>query len=265
MLHASDRDSRRRNQFQTESGSVMHAGMSVVWRSFSMTLVAASTCAVIACGDGGAGTPDAPVQPDASSGCDPATVLPINFRPIPSSSTGMVQLTTTAGVTSGSIDATAGGIAGAAENPYLYIDLKTGTKIALNDLDALDSSAWDISLKRASLRVNSGDSGTGDRKLAVVAGASLEDITAAPSSGYAIDDFTSAECTLVSLPAGEPRSAFGEWYNYNETTHEVSPKSELYVVARPDGSHTALRIIAYYGDPQNPMRGAFYQVEFKQL
>jgi hypothetical protein len=70
---------------------------------------------------------------------------------------------------------------------------------------------------------------------------------------------------LDMIPGGEPRSAFGEWYNYDDTTHIVTPKSEIYVIKRPDGTHAALRLAAYYGDTTMPMRGAFYQVEWKPL
>lgn len=217
------------------------------------------SCLVAACG----GDDGSPIL-DAS-GCDPAAVLPANYRPIPSVSTGLVQVTTASGVTGGTVDATAGGLSGAADNPYLYLDLKAGTKVEINDLDARTSTAWDISLKRASLRVNGGDSGTGGRKLAVVPGATLDAVPAAPAGGYTADDFVDASCMLIALPAGEPMSAFGEWYNYDPDTHVVTPRSEIYVLERPDGTHTALRIITYYGDTAMPMRGGYYKVEWKQL
>lgn len=208
-------------------------------------------------------TPDA--MPDAPSGCDPATVLPNAFRPIPMVSTGAVTVTgTTAGVTAATIDATAGGTAGSADRPYLYLDLKTGARVDIDDIAARTSSAWDIAIKRPSIRSNGGDSGTGKRTIAVVAGTSL-DTVAAPSSGYASDDFTTEDCMLDAIGLGEPRSAFGEWYDYNIDTHVVTPKGEVYVVEREDGSRSAFRIVTYYGDTAMPMRGAFYQVEWKQL
>jgi len=223
-------------------------------------VLAASLCLAAACGG------DDPVDViDGPPGCDPATVLPANFRPIPNVSTGMLNVTTNGGVTSGTADATAGGINGAADNPYLYLDLKAGTKVAVNDLDALTSKAWDISLKRASLRVNSGDSGIGDRKLAVVPAADLAAVTTAPTSGYMVDDFADVNCMLVQLPAGEPASAFGLWYDYNIDTHVVTPKSEVYVLERPDGSHTALHITQYYSNPTTHTGGGMYTVEWKQL
>ena len=231
--------------------------------SLSLGLLAASTCLAVACGGGDDDIIDAGV--DAPGICDPASVLPSNYRPIPKVSTGMVTVTTTAGVTSGTIDATGGGLAASADNPYIYLDLKAGTRVDINDIDARMSNAWDITLKRSSLRVNSGDSGTGGRKLAVVQAATLADVTAAPTTGYATDDFTDETCALVSQLIGEPASAFGGWYNYDDNTHVVTPKAEVYVVERPDGSHTALRILDFYDRSGGMPRGGFFKVEWKQL
>jgi hypothetical protein len=222
-----------------------------------------------ACGDGDdpdvmpdAGMPDA--TPDAPPGCNPATVLPSNYRPIAKVAITLLTVTTTAGVTSGTADATAGGVSMAADNPYLYLDLKTGVKVDLNDLDARTSSSWDIGLKRSSLRLNGGDSGTGNRKSAPVAAATLAEVTAGPADGYKTDDYTSADCEIVTIPGGEPMSAFGEWYDYDLQTNKVVPKPEVHVIQRADGSRTAFRISAYY-DPAMPARGAVYSVEWKQL
>jgi hypothetical protein len=111
----------------------------------------AALLAVGACGDDGNGgndTPtfDAAIPDDAEvpPGCDPATVLPTAYRPIASVSTGTVQVTTAGGVTSGTLDATAGGAANSADQPYLYVDLRNGTRVDINDLEAWSSTQWDI-------------------------------------------------------------------------------------------------------------------------
>lgn len=206
-----------------------------------------------------------PMADAALPGCDPATALSASFRPIPKVATGMVNVTTTNNITAGTVDATAGGFMAAADNPYVYLDLKSGRKIDINDLDARMSTTWDVALKRASLRVNGGDSGTGERKLVAVPGGALDAVTAPPATGYQVDDFADMACAPLAHPSGEPMTAFGEWFGYDENTHLLVPKAEVYVVQRPDGSHSALRIVSYYADPANPMRGAFYQVEWKQL
>ncbi len=229
----------------------------------TLGLLAASLSLVVACDDGG---PDIEPSPDGPAGCDPATILPSNYRPIPSVSTGMIENVTMAGpVTAANIDATAGGLMGAPDNPYIYLDLRTGMKVEVNDIDARSSMAWDIALKRASVRLNGGDSGNGGRKLAEVAAADLAAVTSAPANGYVVDDFATEDCTLVSLRAGEPSSSFGEWYDYDEDAHTLTPKGVAYVIERPDGSHTALRIVEYYRNPSMFMGGGYYKVEWKQL
>jgi hypothetical protein len=217
---------------------------------------------IAATGCGGSG--DA-MAPDSAGTCDPATILPTSYRLIATVSAGAVQVTTASDVTSGTIDATAGGVDNAADNPYVYVDLRNATKVAINDLDARTNTNWDIALKRSSLRTNGGDSGTGGREVASIQAATLAEVTAAPASGYASDDFATADCMLESTAIGEPRSAFGDWYAYDVDTHVVTPKPEVYVLKRNNGSRTAFRIKAYYGDSSMPMRGAFYSVEWKQL
>jgi len=155
------------------------------------------------------------------------------------------------------------GAVAAPDNPYIYVDLKAGTRVDVTDLAAPTSTAWDIALKRSSIRLNSGDSGAGNRELAIVQAATLAEVTAAPASGYAIDGFTTADCMLDSLPGGEPNTAFGPWYDYADATHILSPKPEVYVIKRADGSRTAFRIVSYYDSTMS--RGALYSVEWKQL
>lgn len=232
-------------------------------KALSLGLLVGSICAIAACDDGG---PDIEPSADGPAGCDPATILPSNYRPIPDVSTGMVEnVLMTGAITSANVDATAGGQGNSADNPYIYLDLRTGMKVEINDIDARTSMAWDIALKRASVRLNGGDSGNGGRKLAEVAAADLAAVTSAPASGYVVDDFATEDCTLVSLRAGEPSSSFGEWYDYDEDAHTLTPKGVAYVIERPDGSHTALRIVEYYRDPSMFMGGGYYKLEWKQL
>jgi hypothetical protein len=237
--------------------------MMISRRFLALGLLVASTGVLAACD--GEGT-DPPLA-DSMTGCDPATVLPSNYRPIPNVSAGLVEnVMMNGGVTTANIDATAGGLMGAPDNPYIYIDLKNGMKVATNDLDARMSMSWDISLKRASVRMNGGDSGNGGRKLALITGMTLAQVTAAPGSGYSVDDFASADCSqLITLRAGEPSSAFGEWYNYDETMHTLTAKNDVYVIERPDGSHTAVQILQYYRVPAQFMGGGYYQISWKQL
>jgi hypothetical protein len=220
---------------------------------------------IAACGGGGS-DPDAHINTvDARTGCEPLALLPTEFRPIAEVSAGLVDVTLSGGIWSGTIDATAGGTGQSADNPYIYVDLRSGAKVAVDDIQASTSQDWDIALKRYSLRSNGGDSGEGMRSISVVTEASLDLVTEAPAAGYVVDNFVDDSCTYIPLMIGEPSSAFGQWYDYDDATHVVTPKAEVYVIERGDGTHTAFRVVDYYGDPAMPMRGAYYQVEWKDL
>ncbi|MBK9036430.1 MAG: HmuY family protein [Myxococcales bacterium] len=218
----------------------------------------------VACG-GDDGTADVDAGPPIDAdGCDPATALPTQWRPIATISAGAVNVTTAAGVTSGTIDATAGGTAAAADNPYVYLDLMTGTKVDISDTTALSSTAWHIAFKRAGIKINGGDSGPGDVAAAPVAVEFLGDVDAVPAT-LTTDDWADATCTLIAGPTGEPATVMSTWYDYDDQTHVLTPKTQVWVLRIAPGVHRKLRIVTYYGDAANPMRGAYYQVEWAPL
>lgn len=221
------------------------------------------------CDDGTEPVQEPDAAPDGPAVCDPATALPAAFRPIAKVATTAVALTTTDGLTSGTVEAMAGGFGMSADNPYIYVNLKTGAKVELDDLQARTSSDWDVAFKRASIRMNGGDSGTGARKVAVVQAATLAEVTAGPaaSSEYQVDVFADAECKGLTTRSGEPMSVFGEWYAYEDGTNLLTPKPEIYVFERADGSRTALEVTGYYRNPTTPETrvSAVYSLQFKQL
>lgn len=207
------------------------------------------------------------ISVDASvdgSTCDPTTVLPVQWRPIAMVSAGALTVTTTGGVTSGTLDATAGGTAAAADNPYLYLDLATGTKLDLTDVDALSSTAWHVGWKRAGIKLNGGDSGPGQVAAAPVAVEFLADVDAAPTA-LQQDDWVDPACALVAGPTGEPATVMSDWYAYDEQTHVLTPKRQVWVIRIAPDTFVKLRILTYYGDPANAMRGAYYRLEWAPL
>jgi hypothetical protein len=84
---------------------------------------------------------------DAPSGCDPAALLPNSYRPIPMVSTGAVAITATGTVMQGTIDATAGGTSMSADRPYIYVDLKTGTRVDVVATQNASTLAEDMTSK----------------------------------------------------------------------------------------------------------------------
>jgi hypothetical protein len=241
-------------------------------RKFPLVLMFSTIALATACGgdDGGgdgSGDPDAAPLPVDAAGCDVTAALPANYRPIAMVSTGALTVTTTGGVTSGTIDATAGGTAASADNPYIYLDLVNGTRVDITDVGSRTSTAWHLALKRASIKVNSGDSGPGAVAVAAVPAATLGEVTAVPAT-LATDDWATDDCMLVAGATGEPLTAMGDWYDYDATTHQLTPKTEVWVIKLGNDAGAPvrkLRITTYYGDAAMPMRGAYYGVEWAAL
>lgn len=213
--------------------------------------------------------PDAPpAAPDANTACPSATAaLPYEWRPIDLVSTGTVQTTVNGTLTEALVDATAGGYQNYPENPFIYLDLQTGTKVDVRDTDSYSSSNWDIALKRYVIRINGGDSGPGGVTAAVVLdAATLGAVTMSPPDGaFATDDWAEDDCTLNAGPLGEPMTAFGGWYEYQVDTMLVVPQQWVYVIKLRDGSKRKLRVDSYYADPGSPMRGAYYRLQWAPI
>jgi hypothetical protein len=233
-----------------------------------MLLVFSILAAACSGDDGGDGTADVDAGlPIDAPGCDVTAALPANYRPIAMVSSGTVAVTASGGVTSGTVDGTAGGLAGAPDNPYIYVDLVNGTRVDVSDLGARQSTAWHVAFKRSSILVNGGDSGPGGVTAAAVPAATLAEVTAVPAA-LNTDDWATDDCMLNTTPGGEPLSAFGEWYDYNPDTHQLSPRAEVWVLKLGSGDGAPvrkLRITTYYGDTAMPMRGAYYGVEWAAL
>jgi hypothetical protein len=222
-------------------------------------------------------TPDAtePTTPDAASpvGCDPISLLPNNWRPIDKVSTGTVTTTPTGQIYRAVIDATAGGLPNAADNPYTYVNLITGQRVDITDVQALTSTVtdvqaltstdWHIAFKRSNIRVNGGDSGKAGLSVATVEAAALADVTAAPAAEqFGVDDWSSDACAFVGSEIQEPTTRMGTWYDYSETGRPT-PKAVVYVMKTP-GPYVKVEVLGYT-DPANASRSAVYTIEWTTL
>lgn len=240
------------------------------------SLLAAAALFVGACSDDEPGdvapdarTPDVDASapaidasaPDALDPCtNPTSVLASPWTSVDAVSTGAVVAT---GNTA-TVDATAGGSPNAADNPYVYLKFTADsvTKVEISDVDSYTDATWDLALKRFVLRVNGGDSGPGGVVVAAVAAETLAEVTAAPPAGdFTTDDWFSDACALNAGPLGEPVTALGSWYDYDESTNLPTPKAEVYVLRRPDGSTIKLELKNYrYQDVS-----AHYEIEWGAL
>lgn len=94
------------------------------------------------------------------------------------------------------------------------------------------SGKWDIGFKTTSIIVNGGTSGPGTAAAQMVA-TGFSDLLTAPATGYKQDS-----------TGGR---AIGTWYDYNATTHIISPKAGNTIVVKTSNNKFAkITITSYY-------------------
>lgn len=120
---------------------------------------------------------------------------------------------------------------------YTFFSLRTGEPVSQADSASTD---WDIAFNGTTILTNSGVSGPGAGG-AIILDSSFSGVTLAPSEGYNTDTNES-----LAIPNGSGNG----WYNYNFTTHKITPLPDKTIVIRTaDGNHYAkLQIISYYKD-----------------
>jgi len=152
------------------------------------------------------------------------------------------------------IDAAAGGISNAMNNPFVYVDLDANDKVDIDDFGSWENSDWDLAFKRTIIRTNSGDSGPGGVSVAKVSNTTFADVDSAPvnDSAYQTDVSLDDNCQVVTDPIGQPVTAFNllnpnnptgsmSWYSYGNGSVSPDP-GDVYVVRTSEGATFKLAI-----------------------
>lgn len=125
---------------------------------------------------------------------------------------------------------------------WVAVSLRSGAVITVADLST--STEWDVAFSRTKVRTNGGTSGPGSAGAVSAGAVTLESVTEAPESGYVAD----AMAPIPGPPgSGEESSnaTLGAWYDYDPTTHAVSPKDATFVVKTADGSFAKVRVTSW--------------------
>jgi len=123
---------------------------------------------------------------------------------------------------------------------WIYADFETGTAV-----DA--TAAWDLRFQRFHISTNGGVSGTGGVEVAPIA-AAFADVPQAPTDGY-ITDVADTDAD------GVPDYAFDQgdsWYDYDETSHVLTPRPVVWVMKTAGGATLKLEILKYYDPAGSP-------------
>ncbi|HEX3474688.1 MAG TPA: HmuY family protein [Kofleriaceae bacterium] len=200
----------------------------------------------VACGGSSSSSPDAAGGPSACSAARAQLLGAVN-----SVSTGSVTvLSSSSGVTTLYVDASAGGLAAESANPWIFVSLGGKAKASVTDTTSVASTGWDLALKRPALYTNDGDGGDGQGG-AVMIQKPFASVTAADASSaaFATEKFFDAQCNPMTDPIGAPLTTFSAWYDYDQTAHTLTPAAGTWLVRGSTGTLYKLRIDSYYSAP----------------
>ena len=145
---------------------------------------------------------------------------------------GDVKVLSTAGtVNTLYIDATGGGIDASANSAWMYVDLGASAKAQVTDKTSVTSTAWDLAFKRPVIYTNSGDGGPGQGG-AVLITKDFDSVTAADATGatFNTEKFFDAQCNPFVDPTGSALTTFSAWYDYDQSTHVLTPAAGTWLV-----------------------------------
>ncbi|MEX1362969.1 MAG: HmuY family protein [Nannocystaceae bacterium] len=151
------------------------------------------------------------------------------------------------------VDASAGGVANAPTNPWIYLRFTPGglEKVEVDDLQALESTEWDIAAKRFGIRLNSGDSGPSEIRAAALPSMAYEDVSELPAgTELTQESFYTADCVLIDDDSGQgaPDYLMTPWWSYPGC---VATTGTPFVIELADGSLLKLVVDAYYESGQD--------------
>ena len=127
---------------------------------------------------------------------------------------------------------------------WVYFDLD----FSFDPLDQ-EEDGWDLAFQRFKVKSNGGISGEGEVEVAILDDIDFEDLTEAPSALYLVDQDDSDD------DGDTPDYVFnteGEWFEYDLSTHTLSPRSQVYVIHSTDDQYFKLSFLDYYNDVGDP-------------
>jgi hypothetical protein len=126
---------------------------------------------------------------------------------------------------------------------FVYLDIDTRAVVAVTD--PTTDTTWDLAFRRTLIRTNSGTSGPGLGGAIAREGVPYAEVTSSGTLGFEVDREEAS-----GMPGAPPTSVspvLGSWFDYDFTTHVVTPKDVTYVVRGATGTYARLRIWAWEG------------------
>ena len=127
---------------------------------------------------------------------------------------------------------------------WVYFDLDFSFDPLSEDIEG-----WDLAFQRFKVKSNGGISGDGDVEVAILKDVIYEDIQNAPEAMYLVDQDDSDD------DGDTPDYVFNQgdqWYEYDLSTHTLSPRENVYIIRSTDGLYFKLRFLDYYNEVGDP-------------
>ncbi len=157
------------------------------------------------------------------------------------------------------VDAQAGGVNNASDNPWVYVrfDASGASRVDIDDETSLESADWHLAARRYLVRLNSGDGGPSCVGADAVTGFDYADIGSAPTdASYEEEDFYDDDCEIIPDSSGlgdaSPKFALDGWWEFKKGSGMgcVGTTMKPFVVQLETGEVIKLVIETYYGEGQ---------------
>ncbi|XXF75377.1 HmuY family protein [Myxococcaceae bacterium GXIMD 01537] len=128
-----------------------------------------------------------------------------------------------------------------ASDAWVYVQVGKGI---VQVAEPANSQEWDLAFKRTQVRTNGGASGPGLGGALITAHTDVAAVQHAPTVGYEPDALIPVQGPPGSGSApGNP--VLNNWFDYDMTTHAVTPKARVFIVRTARGEYARLRITTY--------------------
>lgn len=139
------------------------------------------------------------------------------------------------------------------------------TKFSFSENKVVTNDNWDVAFSTTTILVNGGvkmsdiePNRTGSGAASIVSG-TFASVTLYPAASTFVQD----AATAYAIPKGSGKG----WYNYDMTTHIISPiAGKVFVVKTHDGKYAKFEILSYYKDapatPDATSVSGFYTFNF---
>lgn len=123
------------------------------------------------------------------------------------------------------------------ESAWVMLDLDGPSELAG------DAPGWELGFQRFAIIVNGGVSGSEGVEVAWVEGVAFESLVELPEGLSWTSDAADGDDD-----DSDPDLAFVDWYDYDFTTHLLSPKDRVYLIRKGEGTLFKLQIADYYSE-----------------